>query len=107
MRSAQHDVSSIAEESPGIKDDVVLARAVQQERLILTFDRDYGELIFRRGFTPPPGLLYFRFIARNPQEPAERLLQLLATPGLLFEGRFTVIEREQIRQRPLLRLIIE
>ncbi len=46
LRRAQHDVSSIAEESPGIKDDAVLARAVQQERLILTFDRDYGELIF-------------------------------------------------------------
>lgn len=55
LRRAQHDVSSIAEESPGIKDDAVLARAVQQERLILTFDRDYGELIFRRGHAPHRG----------------------------------------------------
>ncbi len=45
LRRAQHDVSSIAEESPGIKDDAVLARAVQQERLMLTFDRDYVTVI--------------------------------------------------------------
>lgn len=107
LRQARHDVASISEELPGIQDDAVLAHAVQQGRLILTFDRDYGELIFRRGFAPPPGVLYFRFIARNSREPAERLLQLLATPGLTFEGHFTVIEREQIRQRPLLRLITE
>lgn len=107
LRAAYHDVAAIIEDSPGVEDTVVLARAVSEGRYLLTLDHDYGELIFRSGFAPPPGLLYFRFIARAPREPAERLLQLLTTPGLTFEGQFTVIEREQIRQRPLLRLITE
>lgn len=46
LRSAGHDVLSITEESPGISDDRILARAVAEERIILTFDRDYGELIY-------------------------------------------------------------
>lgn len=46
LRSAGHDVLSITEESPGISDDRILTRAVAEERIILTFDRDYGELIY-------------------------------------------------------------
>jgi predicted nuclease of predicted toxin-antitoxin system len=47
LRQANYDVASITEDSPGIEDPEVLARAVDEQRIILTFDRDYGELIFR------------------------------------------------------------
>ena len=46
LRQAGHDVVSITEETPGVADDHILARAVIEDRIILTFDRDYGELIF-------------------------------------------------------------
>ena len=57
LRSAGHDVLSITEESPGISDDRILARAVAEERIILTFDRDYGELIYRVGMVAAAVLL--------------------------------------------------
>jgi hypothetical protein len=44
-----------------------------------------------------------RFVPFTPQEPAEIVLQLLTIKGLVLEGRFTVVERTQIRQRPFLR----
>jgi predicted nuclease of predicted toxin-antitoxin system len=80
---------------------VVLARAVQEDRIILTFDRDYGELIYKRRLPPPLGVVYFRIIPATPDEPAERLLQLLATLGFSLEGKFTILEPGQARQRPL------
>ena len=47
LREAGHDVVSISEETPGITDSQVLSRAVSEQRIILTFDRDYGVMIYR------------------------------------------------------------
>ncbi len=99
LRQAGYDVLAIIEESPGIEDSEVLARAVSDKRLILTFDRDYGELIYRLGLSPPSGVVYLRYQPLNPVEPAQQLLMLLQVEKLQFEGRFTVVERGQVRQR--------
>ena len=47
------------------------------------------------------GVIYLRFRPHTPEEPASILLNLLQTEKLQFEERFTVVERDQIRQRPL------
>lgn len=72
-----------------------------EQRIILTFDRDYGELIYRLGLHPPAGVIYFRYTPQSPLEPGQHLLQLLQNPSFMFAGRFTVLEREQLRQRLL------
>jgi predicted nuclease of predicted toxin-antitoxin system len=101
LRQAGHDVSAISEDSPGVKDGIVLARASQEQRIVLTFDRDYGELIYRLGLPAPAGVIYYRFDPRTPEEPAEQLLRLFSLPGVLLDQKFTVVERGQLRQRPL------
>jgi predicted nuclease of predicted toxin-antitoxin system len=101
LRQANHDVASITEDSPGIEDSVVLDRAKDEERIILTFDRDYGELIYRLRLRSPKGIIYLRLRPHNSEEPALLLLDLLKNKELKIERRFTVIERDQIRQRPL------
>jgi len=72
-----------------------------EERMILTFDRDGGELIYRWRLRSPKGVIYLRFRPHTPEEPASILLNLLQTEGLQFEERFTVVEGDRIRQRPL------
>jgi predicted nuclease of predicted toxin-antitoxin system len=37
LRQAGYDIASITEDSPGIEDPEVLARAVDEQRIILTF----------------------------------------------------------------------
>ena len=101
LRQAGYDVAAITEDSPGIEDRAVLHRAVNEQRVILTFDRDYGELIYRLKLPSPTGVIYLRFRPHTPEEPAVLLLNLLQIDGLRFERQFTVVEREQIRQRPL------
>jgi predicted nuclease of predicted toxin-antitoxin system len=101
LRAAGHDVAAILEEAPGATDAAVLARAAREARMILTFDRDYGELIYRRRLPNPSGIIYLRFDPLTPQEPGEHVLALLTTEGLTLEGKFTVAERARLRQRPL------
>lgn len=69
--------------------------------MIVTFDRDFGFLVFRGGALAPPGIVYFRFAPATPEEPAAQLLPLLETPGVVLEGKLTVVEPPRIRQRPL------
>jgi predicted nuclease of predicted toxin-antitoxin system len=101
LRAAGHDVAAIIEDAPGSDDTVVLAQAAQEDCIILTFDRDYGELIYKRRLPPPPGIVYFCIIFATPEEPAERLLQLLTAPGFSLDGNFTIVEPGQARQRAL------
>ena len=101
LRAAGYDVASIIEDSPGMKDESVLARARAEQRIILTFDRDYGELIYRRRLPTPAGVAYFRFAPSTPEEPAERFIELLGAGHITIEKQFTVIGRGWIRQRPL------
>jgi predicted nuclease of predicted toxin-antitoxin system len=102
LSSASHDVTAIVLESPGTPDERVLERAAREERILLTFDRDYGSLLYLRGSRAPEGVVYFRFAPSSPEEPAEYLLALLEHPEPSLPGMLTVAERDRVRQRPLL-----
>ena len=101
LRNAGYDVASITEDSPGIQDEHVLRQAVREQRIILTFDRDYGELIYRRKLSAPNGVIYFRFEPKTPEETGEYLRDLLVISGITWEGNFSIIEHERMRQRSL------
>lgn len=47
LRQAGHDVWYIAEMEPGIADDVILAQANASQALLITLDKDFGELVYR------------------------------------------------------------
>lgn len=101
LRETGHRIDAIIEDSPGIKDEDVLHRSAIEKSILLTFDRDYGELIFKRNLPPPAGIIFFRFTPKTSLETAHYLLELLEVPGLDFEGRFTTVKRDSVRQRLL------
>lgn len=101
LRQAGHDVLAISESLPGADDRTVLERAVAEQRVLLTFDRDYGELIFRRSLPVPPGVVYLRLVPQTPSEAGEVVLALLAQEELELTRRYTVIDPPRVRQRPL------
>lgn len=103
LRNAGHNVASIIEDTPGINDCAVLMQACKEKRIILTFDRDYGELIYRNKSVTPVGVIYFRFAPSIPEEPAKILLNILKAGEVPLLGKFTVIERGRIRQKTLVR----
>ena len=82
LRAAGLDVLAVQEEAPSIADTAVISLAIQTNRVILTFDRDYGELVYRYNYRPPAGVIYFRWESYRPEEPGEFVLALLQTPNL-------------------------
>ena len=101
LRAAGHDVKAVIEIDPGAEDPSVLSLAARENRILLTFDRDYGELIYRRGLPAPLGVAYLRFVPEHPQHAAEVIMALHQLAEIRLDGRYTVIESERIRQRPL------
>lgn len=101
LQQQEHDVVAVIIDAPGSTDDDILAWAARERRIILTFDRDFGELIFRKRMPVPAGIIFLRFEPLTPEEPAQHLLRLLAIQGLSWENRFTVVKRNQVRQRVL------
>ena len=102
LRAAGHDVAAGAEDAAGAPDADVLARARREGRVLLTLDRDFGELLFRQGgAAAPPGVVYFRDVPPDPGHVAAVLLALAARPGLELAGRFTVVAERAVRQRPM------
>ena len=99
LRSAGFSVESISETRPGISDTQVIEVAVRKNLTIITFDKDYGEIIFKQSISKPPAVIFFRFKGNNPLHAGEKLLDLLQQQSFEFSGKFTVIEKESVRQR--------
>jgi predicted nuclease of predicted toxin-antitoxin system len=99
LRAQGLDVTSIQEEFQGISDLEVVKIAQLQHKIILTFDSDYGELIFRYSLENPPSVIYFRDKGNSPQHAGKVLSTLIKGTDLVFTNSFTVVEKEAIRQR--------
>ncbi len=95
------DIVSLSRLSPGIDDASVLQLARKQGRVLITFDRDYGELIYRRGLLVPVSVIYMRFIPSSALEPADILAPLFAQGESVVVGSFIVLDRDGFRRRPL------
>jgi predicted nuclease of predicted toxin-antitoxin system len=72
---------------------------MDQNRTILTHDSDYGELIFKHGYKPQAGVIYFRLFDFEPEAPGPILLEVIKN-NLDFSEKLTVITESAIRQRP-------
>ncbi len=99
LRKNGYAIKSIQEEMPGISDEKVLEFAKNHNLIILTFDRDYGELIFKFALQNPPSVIYFRDKGNAPEFAGQLLLKLLVKSKINFTSSFTVIEEKNFRQR--------
>ena len=100
LRQSGHDVLWIREVAPGSSDPDVLARALGEERLLITFDKDFGELAFRRGAKASQGGVLFRIAQPSALAVAERVVAVLASRDD-WPGHFSVVDDSTIRIRPL------
>lgn len=97
LAAAGHDVISIAVVSPGIDDRAVLALAREDRRWLLTFDADFGDLVFQKGEPAPPVVLFFRL---HPIVAADVLTLALRALDEEAGDCFAVVTREGMRKRP-------
>lgn len=98
LRNEGHDVAYIAEMEPGISDETVLAKANEQEAMLLTVDKDFGELTYRQKLIHR-GVVLIRLAGLSNQTKAELVAQALRDRGAQFLNAFTVISPGMIRVR--------
>lgn len=85
----------------GKKDEEILLNAYEQNEIILTFDKDFGELVFKKNLSLPAGVVLYRVKEFMPDEPGNLLLNFIEEYNLVLVGFFTVISQDKIRQRKL------
>ena len=99
LRGRGHDVLSIAERYGGSSDEIVAAICDREERILLTFDKDFGEIVFRRGLAPGSAVVLFR-ITPEPSTLAY-LIDSLIEGKILTPAVFCVVTRDRVRVRSL------
>jgi predicted nuclease of predicted toxin-antitoxin system len=98
LRRTGHDVLWVRTAAPGSKDEDVLAWAVREGRVLLTFDLDFGELAWRSRLPASSGVVLFRLRMPAAEEAGRTLADRLAERAD-WAGHFSVIEPGRVRMR--------
>ena len=102
LTAAGQDVVWIRTISPGSTDREVLARAVRDERILLTFDKDFGELAKATALPAGCGVVLIRLPMPRPGDVGQQLANAIMSRGD-WAGHFSVVEPGRVRMRPLAR----
>lgn len=100
LRNSGHDVAWVRTQAPGLSDREIVAWAARDERIILTFDKDFGELAWRIGLPAASGIVLFRLPMQAPGQIGATLAARLAARND-WAGHLSVIEPARIRMRRL------
>ena len=96
LRSADHNVVAIVEVSPREEDDDVRERAVRDDRILITEDKDFGQLVYanmrRTGV-----VIFIRFPARARRNLADTVVEVVKQRGQRLIGSFTVLQPGRVR----------
>jgi len=100
LRQEGHEVSYVAEMEPGLPDDAVLDAANREAALLLTADKDFGEMVFRqRRFTG--GIVLLRLAGLSTDRKARAVAGAVRQQLSELPDSFTVITPGSCRRRPL------
>ena len=98
LKTQGHDVTAIARDYPhGLPDREVLAIAVAEGRILLTSDRDFGELVFQHGIAQS-GVILLRLPAGHTDAKIDALAKLLVSHADRLD-QFIVVNRRGVRVR--------
>ena len=100
LRAAGLDVTYVLELHPGVNDDMVLDLSVNENRVLLTVDKDFGELIFRNKKVSA-GVVLYRLEGLTNSEKSHIVLSVLKKRMRQLSRSFTVVTKERVRIRKL------
>jgi predicted nuclease of predicted toxin-antitoxin system len=98
LRQTGHSVLYIAEMAPGIDDDEVLDLAIEDQALLLTTDKDFGELVYRQKRLTT-GVILIRLAGLSPARKAEIVTSAIGQHSEELSNAFAVVTPGAIRIR--------
>ena len=99
LSAAGHDVLWVRTAAPGTWDQDILIWAAREQRIILTFDKDFGELASQAGSPAIPGVILFRIPMSAPSIGTGLSARIAERTD--WPGHFSVIEPGRVRMRRL------
>jgi predicted nuclease of predicted toxin-antitoxin system len=100
LRLHGHDVAWVRTDAPGSRDQQILEWARADDRILVTFDKDFGELAFRARLPVSSGIILFRISTPSSAHVARVAVEALGS-RTDWEGHFAVVEDGRIRMTPL------
>lgn len=96
LRSQGHEVISVFEDCRGIDDEEIIEKAVSEESILITNDKDFGEKVFREGKIHH-GVILMRLSDESSAAKIEILKRLIAYHASTLPDNFVVVTEEGLR----------
>ena len=100
LRAQDHDVVRVSEMDPRMTDSRVLELARRQNRILITNDKDFGELVFLRRQLAT-GVMLIRLSSRDADKVAGIVTSVARNMGDRLAGQFAVLTDDRVRLRAI------
>ena len=101
LQDAGHEVLMVFDVSPQAEDAEVIRLALEENRILLTEDKDFGQLVFASG-SPTHGVILFRYHLQGRPAVIHTVVEFLEKHGQELVNRFVVIQPGRVRPNPRL-----
>jgi predicted nuclease of predicted toxin-antitoxin system len=101
LRQDGHEILYVAEMEPSISDEEVLNRANEKGALLITTDKEFGEMVFHQNLLTIGGVILLRLLGLSPGQKSEIVSKVIESRSPNLPKAFSVISpgRVRIRQR--------
>ena len=96
LRGEGHEVFSVFDEARGIEDNQVIQKAYDENWILITNDKDFGEKVYRER-RAHRGIIFMRLEDERPANKIQVLRRLIESYADRFEDQFVVVTETQVR----------
>lgn len=96
LREQQHEVFSVFDEARGAEDDVILDKAFAENWILITADKDFGDMVYRQRL-PHRGVIFMRLDDQRAVAKITVLKSLLETYSEQLVDHFVVVTETKVR----------
>lgn len=96
LRAAGHDVAAVVELTPGISDREVITIAREEHRVVLTEDKDFGQLVFA-ALAGSSGVILIRYPTDARGDLPPTVVRLVQTLDMHLQGTFVTLAPGRVR----------
>lgn len=96
LRAVGHDVLAVAEIASGSDDSIVMDMAFREHRVLLTEDKDFGQLVYSHS-QPSSGVIFIRYPASARKALPKAVVTLVSEAEIDLVGRFVVMSPGRVR----------
>ena len=96
LRQQNHEVFSVYEEARGIEDDEIIQKASDENWILITNDKDFGDKVYKEQ-TPHHGVILLRLEDERSTRKVQALQHLLNAYADRLHDRFVVVTEDRVR----------